>query len=504
MLLRSAAMLAISLLSPVHLDGGAAAQGAAPSVLLLRAAPDSGSVYLSWNDIPGAQYSVRWRQQGVLRWKEIDVPATTSLVPDLTNDRVYEFQVVASRGLGQDIRSDVVRMAPRVRSECFAGKSGMFCSVNAVRAYLSHHAAAPYLQCGDVVLSEIADDIPNCWYRSSRGTTVLNRFFGADYVAPAAHPSSDVIRRVARHALWPTGDPFTSPASFSLQLIPLPAAHIGKVDPSDFDEANSHVIDYGFELKSRVTWFKPVIPVKGRYAIYSEGHGYEAVLNGSDVIKWLLHRGWQVIAIDMPLTGVNSIDRNSPFTEHEDLGFEFARSGAPMDAFLLPQKAVVDSIYRELDNPEVLMVGRSGGAAMGSIYSMLDQRVAAHVNIAGGAPETMVYDTLKATQGDYEQYYAPLVDVLPRDLQLLAGGQRGSFFFYSKFDTCCFRFDATDSWIQYLDRASGSWGKTVQVSLDTARQHGLSEKGFEDLDQFLKSVRLWSPVTPQRPVARTP
>ena len=156
------------------------------------------------------------------------------------------------------------------------------------------------------------------------------------------------------------------------------------------------------------------------------------------------------------------------------------------------------------NNPEILMIGRSGGGAMGSVYAMLDDRIVANVNISGGAPESLVYDTLKAPQGDYEQFYAPLLDVVPRDFQLLAGGTRGSFFFYSKLDPCCFRFDASDAWIRYLSGASDPWMKAVHVSLDVTRRHGLSAKGFSDLEVFLKAVRLWAPLVRARTAAAAP
>lgn len=498
------AVIAALFSCPLSIDGSVRAQAPEFHTLLVRCAPDSGSVYLTWNDIPGARYSVQWRERGSSRWSEDAVSATHKVVTDLTNDQVYEFRVIAIRNSRGDIPSNVIRMAPRVRSECAPGNVGFFCSVEPLRAFLAQLSADAYLQCGDAIISEISIDIPNCWYRSSRGTAVLNRYFGAEYRPPISHPSIEVIREIARHALWPTGDPFTSPTRFSLQMLPMPHAVSGKVDASLFGEVNSLLIDYGFELKSRISWFQPLAPVKGRYAIYYEGHDFEAVVDGANVIEWLLRRGWQVIVIDMPLTGANATDRTSPFTEHEDLGFEFARSGGPMDAFLLPPKAVVDSIFREANQPEILMLGRSGGGAMSAVYSMLDQRVTANVNIAGGAPETMVYDSPKATQGDFEQFYAPLIDVLPRDLQLLSGGERGSFFYYSKNDACCFRFDPTDPWIQYLLGASAGWGKTVQVSLDVVPQHGLSEKGFSDLDSFLRSVRMWSPVVRLLPPSSAP
>jgi hypothetical protein len=461
-------------------------------IVLLRVAPEDRHAYLVWNDIPEARYLVHWRQRGARRWMEATATKTSFVVPDLKNDSIYDFQVVANVR-DQQTSSPIVRSSPRERTECDPGPFGYFCSVEGLRAYLAQFSAAPYLQCGSEIQNEIEIDSPNCWYRTAQGTAVLSRFFSAEYLPSPTHPTVADIRRVGRHAIWPQGDPFGSPARFSLQMLLEPQRNAGRVDRAYYDEVNSLVVDYGLEIKSRISWFQPRSPVKGRYAIYYEGHGFEAIVDGVDVIQWLLLRGWQVLAVDLPLTGVNTIDRTSPFTEHEDLGFGNLRIGAPMDAFLLPVKALVDSIYLEANNPDVVMLGRSGGGVMGSLYATLDGRIAANVNISGGAPEALVYDTLRATQGDYEQFYAPLLDVVPRDWQLLAGGWRGSFFFYSKFDTCCFRFDETDSWIGYLKGASADWGKTVQVSLDTSRHHGLSAKGFIDLDGFFKAVRLWAP-----------
>src|SRR4051812_6868831 len=97
---------------------------AAPApTLLLRVAPEDRHAYLVWNDIPQARYSVQWREQGTSRWSEIPGTRTSAVVPELKNDRVYDFQVIATLG-DRRIPSRIVRASPRIRTECEAGGFG--------------------------------------------------------------------------------------------------------------------------------------------------------------------------------------------------------------------------------------------------------------------------------------------------------------------------------------------------------------------------------------------
>lgn len=468
-------------------------------VIAVRAAPEDKHAYVSWSDIPGAEYTVRWRSVGAKSWTEEPASARTQLVlPDLENARAYEVQVVASIDRRVVARSTSVTVTPRIRSECSAGPNALFCSVAVVRDYLLQFAQSPFLLCGTQVIESFTLDMPDCWYRSTVGHIALNRYFERTYTPPATHLSAEQIRRVARHAIWPRGDPFEDNTGVPISVGgPVDA---GTVDPRMIDSAAALFVDYSPLMKSRMTWFHPKLPIVGLYAIYYEGHGFQGVIDGHDVIEWLLARGWQVIVVDQPLMGANSADRVAPLLEHEDLQFQ-VDGRSPMDPFLLPVKALVDSIAADAKAqddvaPRILMIGRSGGGSMGSLYAMLDSRITANANISGGAPESNVFDLSKAAQGDFEQLYTPLLDVVSRDQQLLAGGTKGSFFYYSSQDPCCFRYSAADSWVSYLQTASTSWNKLVRVALDNAPRHGLSASGFQQLENFLQSLGLGRAVAP--------
>ena len=126
---------------------------------------------------------------------------------------------------------------------------------------------------------------------------------------------------------------------------------------------NRFSIAYPGGLPSRITWFVPRAPWNGRFAIYHEGHGGAAVEIGAETIDWLLDRGWHVIAVDMPLVGLNRVDTRPGLEAHGE--FESLDDGltSPITYFLSPVRLIVDWIH-ELDpgrDPDLLLIGRSGG-----------------------------------------------------------------------------------------------------------------------------------------------
>jgi dienelactone hydrolase len=195
-------------------------------------------------------------------------------------------------------------------------------------------------------------------------------------------------------------------------------------------------------FSSRVTRFSPAQPVDGRYAIYHEGHGGLAVEIGADVIHWLLERGWEVYAMDMPLLGVNGSDQGTRFPNHHfDLWKLDDGVTSPVANFMLPVKNVVDFIERHAtERPTILMMGRSGGGWTTYTYAALDPRITVAVSVAGGRPMSQRLDSRGGLDvGDYEQSAPEIYSAIRHEDVMIAAGARGSMHVFNVNDPCCFR-----------------------------------------------------------------
>jgi hypothetical protein len=207
----------------------------------------------------------------------------------------------------------------------------------------------------------------------------------------------------------------------------------------------------------------------------------------------------------MPLEGLNKVDRSYNYQTHAD----FARVGsAPyrgaLDAFLLPLRVVVDEIYASSSPAEefddaitILMVGRSGGGWTISTYGLLDPRVTAVVNVAGAVPASIIAEPELAAFGDYEQLVVQS-DAVPSDARLLAAGKRGVMFFYSTNDPCCFRIPPDHPWVLTIREAGAELNKIVDVFVDDHPEHGLSARGYKQLDRFLSRLGVNREENPAR------
>lgn len=93
---------------------------------------------------------------------------------------------------------------------------------------------------------------------------------------------------------------------------------------------------------------------------------------GAETIDFFLARGWQVFAIDLPISGRNS----SEYAQFAHGHFDFWKledgMTSPVAKFMLPIKKVVDLIESEAaPNRTILMIGRSGGGWATYTYAAL-------------------------------------------------------------------------------------------------------------------------------------
>jgi hypothetical protein len=261
-------------------------------------------------------------------------------------------------------------------------------------------------------------------------------------------------------------------------------------------EVQTYVARIGPRLLSRISWYKLPNAVANRFAIYHEGHGETSMAGGAYVINWLLENGWNVIAMDMPLDGINATDRTIDLDDHDSFATFEDASTDPMRWFFTPLIGVVNRIYDHTPpgtKPVIMMLGRSGGGWTISTYAAMDSRVDIAVDISGAGPMSTALDStvMNLVTPHYEVQANKIYDQISLTEILLTAGTRGAFFFYSDHEPCCFRFASGHPWVKYLQNlAATSSTKSYRVFIDTAPQHGVSDRGLRALGQFLSEMGL--------------
>lgn len=483
---------------------------AATEGIILTAAPQDAEVFATWSPIPGATYLLRWKGANATGWSVLDAGVSTfRAVTNLPNGVSHIFQVEARFPAGDPIFSAMVESTPRPRPDCAAinyypwlPPVSFFCTKTALDEYLSQRGIDPLaLRCRQRQVTVWNVNAPDCLYTTPQGDhLLLLRSADTSFAGGKQYPSVSTIRRTARRAIWGEDDPFASP--LVAQRTALPAPLIGNVAGHAY--AQSFDISYPGGFPSRITWFVPTSPVAGRYAIYHEGHGGAAIDLGTETIDWLLGRGWSVIAVDMPLIGLNGISARPGLEAHGQ--FESLDDGvrSPLRFFVTPLRAIVDWIF-ELEqgrNPDILLIGRSGGGLSAYLYGALDPRIDIVVSVAGGRPISERLDAPwgAAELGDYEQTAPYLYDVVGHEHLMLAAGSKGSLFFFNEWDSCCFRIQPDSEFVQYLSGGSEQIGKRIEVFVDQENAaHSIGPQGYIELETFLGRVLAVAPRVPTPP-----
>ncbi|MBL8266134.1 fibronectin type III domain-containing protein [Steroidobacter sp.] len=475
--------------------------------MILNSAPQEGRVYLSWGEIDGAdRYEVCRSSVAatvtVWPWCE-STSHLSATVPALEDGKEYRFRVRAFAAQGL-LAQATVAQTPRQRLECSIpqcyGSVACFCAPEQAEEWLQSRQIQPSsLYCRNRKVEQWGASAPDCFYTTANntGSFLLLRSLDTKFVAPTAPREMSLVRTAAIKALWPKSNPFAQPEEFPVHVDVLPVAIAGAVQAAA--SATSYGIAYHSLLSSKVTHFVPASPQPGRYAIYHEGHGGAASDIGAGTIDWLLERGWQVFAVDMPLIGANSGDNGSLLNitnYHDDFDkLEDASGNSPVGLFLLPIKSVVDLIFSHTDAEapsRVLMIGRSGGGWSTYAYSALDPRIDIAVSIAGGVPlsqRLQSEDEEILDVGDYEQSAAHLYNVVAHEDLMIGAGSSAALYIYNQWDGCCYRVRPDEPIVDYLRTAGTAVGKTIDVYVDESNaQHSIGPSGYQRLEAFLDSA----------------
>lgn len=500
-LVKAVVLTAVALLMACGDGPTMPAPGSEP--LLLAAAPEDGRLYLSWNRVSGAdRYEISTlphsTTQSVL---QAAGPVIRAAVPALANGTLYRVQVSAMSGEARLTTSNVAVGVPRARPDCtwsryvpWDPRQSAFCSYEAMDAWLAANGVSPLsLRCRGAIVAQWDIAAPDCVYQTQAGDQLLLMRSADEVFTPdRGYRDPNVVRHVARRLFWPGGDPFSS--SRPLDRIAI-ASTPGQV--KNHASVTSYRVQITAGLASRVTWFKPQAPVAGRYAIYHEGHGSPGVEIGAETIDWLLARGWEVIALDLPLNGLNYTDVRPGLALHWDFQQFEDGGGNPVTYFFDPTKDVVDKIIADnaAANVEILLIGRSGGGWLSYAYGALDPRIDAVVSIAGGTPlsqrlgATWIGIGLEALElGDYEQVFPDVYSVVRHEDLMLAAGTRGFLAIFNQYDRCCFRVNPGSEFGAWLVQGGVS-GKRIEFFLDPINEmHSISAAGYEALDSFLRAT----------------
>jgi len=441
--------------------------------MVVNATPNDGEIFISWTppaDAGSTSYVVYFRARGSGAWRASPVPTPPWPAPSvlrrhtltgLTNGQEYELVVVDDGGA----RSQPIHRRPRQRKDCDHPDLKYFCSQPAADAWLRDKGLdTTTLRCRD---RPVPWDLnaPSCLYSAADGTRFnLLRSLDSSYLPPRELPPKEAVRSAARRLIWPERDPFAAGARSTVSVVELgEATDTGEL--TGLRRARAYRIDVHPLLSSRITWLEPLEPLRG-VAIYHNGHCGAASCSGMHhevpLLEALLRRGWQVIHMDMPLQGLNAVDRkNATFYGANRHDFDFLDHGgaSPLELFMLPVKAVVDLIEDRAGGatPPIVMLGRSGGGWTSLLYGTLDPRVRAVVSIAGGVPMSMRLRTYEdksgyPDMGDYEQMVPYFYQGVTYDDILATTGDEGALFIHNEHDGCCFRLAPDDP----LVRAHGT------------------------------------------------
>ena len=224
--------------------------------------------------------------------------------------------------------------------------------------------------------------------------------------------------------------------------------------------------------------------------LYHQGHGGDFLL-GKNTIQFFLDRNFTVLAIAMPLFGMNNqpiveIDGlgEMKLTSHKKLRLLEANNFNPMKLFLDPILINLNFLDKEYNFKRYSMVGLSGGGWTTVVYSAIDERISDSFSVAGSIPFYLRIDS--RDMGDYEQTNIELYqNVNYLELYVLSayGDDRQHVQIFNKNDTCCFSGNGHETYEFVIKDRILQLGKgNFQIFIDdTHNEHKISDFTIEQI-----------------------
>ena len=231
--------------------------------------------------------------------------------------------------------------------------------------------------------------------------------------------------------------------------------------------------------------------------LYHQGHGGDFLL-GKDTIQFFLDRNFTVLAMAMPLLGMN----NQPVVEidglgemklisHKKLRLLEANNFNPMKLFLDPIQINLNFLDKEYNFKRYSMIGLSGGGWTTVVYSAIDERISDSFSVGGSIPFYLRVDS--RDMGDYEQTNIELYkNVNYLELYVLGayGDGRQHIQIFNKNDPCCFSGNGYETYEFVIKDKMSQLGKgTFQILIDdTHNDHKISDHTLKLVYEMISLV----------------
>ncbi len=256
-------------------------------------------------------------------------------------------------------------------------------------------------------------------------------------------------------------------------------------DLDNLKQINKVTVNMAWQVDSIAYHF---IPEQGnqKLVIYHQGHSGNFIY-GKDVIRRLLREGYAVIALSMPLLGLNkqpvvNLTRlgKLKIQTHNDLKFLQTEKGHPVKFFLHPV-AVMLNYAQPYDYTAIHMMGLSGGGWTSTLYSAIDPRILHSYPVAGTLP-IFLRPGYALDWGDYEQTIPELYTIANYpELYILGsyGEGRKQLQILNKYDPCCYAGIRYRTYEDVVKKRVQSLGVGhFEVYLDDNREHKISEQAL--------------------------
>ena len=222
--------------------------------------------------------------------------------------------------------------------------------------------------------------------------------------------------------------------------------------------------------------------------LYHHGHDGDFLL-GKDTIQFFLDRNFTVLAMSMPLVGMN----NQPIVEiaglgemklfsHDQFRLLEATNFNPLKFFVHPIKINLNFLEKEYDFKRYSVIGLSGGGWTAVVYSAIDDRISDSFSVAGSIP--FYLRVSERDIGDYEQTNIDLYEIANYlELYVLSayGNDRKHIQIFNKNDPCCYSGNGYESYEFFIKDKLLQLGKgNFQIFIDdTHIEHKISNTVLE-------------------------
>jgi hypothetical protein len=249
-------------------------------------------------------------------------------------------------------------------------------------------------------------------------------------------------------------------------------------------------VEMEWNLNSIAYHFVPDKSIK-KAIIYHQGHRGKFV-EGISTIQAFLSRGYNVIALSMPLKGYNrkpivNFERfgKMMIVSHEQMCLLTPESGHPVRYFLEPVMVMVNYLEK-LGSDQIMMIGISGGGWTTTMCGAMDPRILKSFPVAGSLPFYLRARDIhnQSTFGDYEQYVPEVYRIANYlDLYILGafGDNRRQLQILNQYDSCCFDGTGYTTYVDLIKSRMSKIGKgDYDVYLDSShREHKISDAALE-------------------------